>query len=193
MKTTLRVLFLTVLTLFLPHASYGDKTVYLTSLDWPPYSGKALKEQGASVAVAKAAFKAMGYTLVVEFFPWSRAVNLAKSGSSKYMGYFPEYYSDDVAKEFIYSAEMGSGPLGFVEQTSKPINWRTMDDLSRYKIGVVRDYVNTAEFDARVASGKIKVEAVTADVNNIQKVSSGRLDLAVIDKNVMAYLFANEK
>ena len=70
----------------------ADKVVHLTSLDWPPYSGKTLSDQGASVAVAKAAFKAMGYELKVSFYPWSRAVALAKDSSSKFSGYFPEYF-----------------------------------------------------------------------------------------------------
>jgi polar amino acid transport system substrate-binding protein len=66
----------------------ADKVVQLTSLDWPPYSSKSLSEQGASVAVAKAAFKAMGYELQVSFYPWSRAIALAKDSSSQYAGYF---------------------------------------------------------------------------------------------------------
>ena len=100
----------------------ADKTVYLTSLDWPPYSSKALDQQGASVAVAKEAFKAMGYQLKVDFFPWSRSVALAKDSGSKYSGYFPEYYSDDTAKDFVYSDAMGSGPLGFAERKDNSIN-----------------------------------------------------------------------
>ncbi|KZZ48080.1 MAG: transporter substrate-binding domain-containing protein [Saccharospirillaceae bacterium] len=171
----------------------ADKVVKLTSLDWPPYSGKALNEQGASVAVAKAAFAAMGYTLEVDFFPWSRAVSLAKSKGSAYAGYFPEYHSDAVAEEFTYSQPMGSGPLGFVEQSAKPVTWSSLDDLKSYRIGVVQDYVNTTDFDAMMNSGQLKTEAVISDKNNILKVVNGRLDLAVIDRNVMDYLFKTDK
>lgn len=191
MERIARILFLLCLFGF-SLQSYAEKTIYLTSLDWPPYSGDALNEQGASVAVAKAAFKAMGYTLVVEFYPWSRAVNLAQKADSKYMGYFPEYYSDAVAKDFAYSDAMGNGPLGFAQNAKKPVTWNSMDDLSQFSIGVVRDYVNTTEFDNRVASGKIKVIPVSADVNNMQKVAAGRIDMAVVDKNVMNYLFEND-
>lgn len=67
------------------------ETVYLTSLEWPPYSSAELPNQGASIAVAKAAFAAMGYQLEVEFYPWSRAVALA-TRDKKYAGYFPEYW-----------------------------------------------------------------------------------------------------
>lgn len=186
-------ILLIALTLLFSQLVSAEKVVKLTSLDWPPYSGKALAEQGASVAVAKAAFAAMGYSLKVDFFPWSRAVAQAKNNNSPYAGYFPEYYSDDIAKEFTYSEPMGSGPLGFVEPAGKPVSWNSLDDLKQKRIGVVQDYVNTAEFDAMAASGALKTEAVISDKNNLLKVINGRLDLAVIDKNVMDYLFKTDK
>lgn len=169
----------------------AKEKVFLTSLEWPPYAGANLPEQGASVAVAKAAFDAMGYELVVEFYPWSRAVNLAKN-NPKYAGYFPEYFSEGGTKDWIFSESMGNSPLGFAQPANKPVSWSSMKDLEQYTIGVVRGYVNTAEFDSKVANGEIKAIPVTADMNNMQKVATGRIDMAVIDKNVMNYLFNNE-
>ncbi|MBA6355089.1 MULTISPECIES: ABC transporter substrate-binding protein [unclassified Colwellia] len=166
-------------------------TVHLTSLTWPPYSGKALNEQGASVAVAKAAFKAMGHELKVDFFPWSRAVKLASEPDSKYAGYFPEYYYE--SNEFSFSNPMGKGPLGLIENKKKPIAWTAVKDLTQYKIGVVQDYVNTAEVDALITSGEIKAQTATSDETNIRKVAGGRIDAAVIDTNVFSYLLANSK
>jgi len=173
-------------------ATAADKVVELTSLDWPPYSGKALSEQGASVAVAKAAFKAMGYELKVSFYPWNRAVALAKDKGSSYAGYFPEYYSDDIAKEFTFSEPMGTGPLGFAELKTKPVSWSVLDDLKAHRIGVVQGYVNTTDFDAMVANKSIKASSTISDVNNLKKLAAGRIDLAVVDKNVMNYLLKTD-
>lgn len=167
-------------------------TVTLTSLEWPPYSGEKLPEGGASVAVAKAAFAAMGHELVVEFYPWSRAVKMAKDDAKKYAGYFPEYYADSVAKEFHFSDPMGTGPLGLVERVDKPLKWEKVEDLSTYTIGVVQDYVNTTEFDTLAAQGKIKTQTVTSDTQDLMKVQGGRVDAAVIDKNVLNYLLKND-
>jgi polar amino acid transport system substrate-binding protein len=180
--------------IFFSCISYSaDKVVNLTSLDWPPYSSKSLKQQGASVAVAKAAFKEMGYELKVSFYPWSRAVALAKSDKNDYSGYFPEYYSDDTAKEFIYSEPMGSGPLGFAERKSNIIQWQQLSDLKENRIGVVQDYINTTEFDKMVASKSLKISTTTSDTKNLLKLVNNRLDLAVIDKNVMNYLFKTDE
>ena len=142
--------------------------------------------------MAKAAFAAMGYRLEVDFYPWSRTVRLAKDTQGKYLGYFPEYYSADIAEEFIFSDPMGSGPLGFVESTQNPIEWRTLLDLSGYQIGVVQDYVNTTEFDRLVAEGQLQVHPVIADLLNVKKVAAGRIDLAVIDRHVLNYLLRSD-
>lgn len=175
---------LLALTAFVATEAKAD-VIKLTSLDWPPYSGESLKNNGASVAVAKEAFKAMGHELKVEFYPWQRAVNLGLKNKA-YNGYFPEYYSDGLDCNF--SETMGKSPLGFAEQKAKPVTWSSMDDLGQYAIGTVRGYVNTAQFDQKVASGDIKVDAATDDITNLRKIAAGRLALAVIDKNVMNYL-----
>lgn len=168
-----------------------DKTVYLTSLEWPPYSSQTLDEQGASIVVAKAAFLTMGYDLQVDFYPWMRAVDYGKK-HKKYIGYFPEYHAKSIEKEFIFSDEIGKSPLGFVENKNKSIKWKTLKDLSKYKIGTVSGYVNTLEFDTMVANKQLTVDAVVDDITNIKKVIKSRIDLAVIDRYVLQYLLLND-
>ncbi|MCL1091777.1 transporter substrate-binding domain-containing protein [Shewanella profunda] len=161
-------------------------TLTLTSLFWPPYSGQQLVEQGVSIAVARAAFNAMGHQLEVDFYPWSRAVKLASMPNDKYLGYLPEYYYE--TDKFVFSKPIGTSPLGLVEQKLHPISWRYIEDLNRYTLGVVNDYVNTESFDAMVLAGVQPIEAVTSDEHNIKKVVAGRIDAAVIDVNALDYL-----
>ncbi|AWL13087.1 hypothetical protein HMF8227_02635 [Saliniradius amylolyticus] len=167
------------------------ETVKLTSLEWPPYSGADLPEQGASIAVAKAAFNAMGHELQVDFFPWTRAVKLAEKQGSGYMGYFPEYYYE--SDTFSFSDPIGKGPLGLVEAKGNPITWSKINDLTKYTVGVVQDYVNTEELDKRIAAGDIDAQAVTSDDKNLRKLVAGRIDTAVIDANVFNYLVNNDQ
>lgn len=58
----------------------------------------------------------------------------------------PEYYSEDLKKDFILSAPFPEA-LGLFKK-DKNIQFKKIDDLKPYSIGVVRGYVNTAEFDA---------------------------------------------
>lgn len=177
-----------LLTLFLP-LPLNAETLTLTSLEWPPYASRSQPEQGASVAVVKAAVEAMGHKLKVEFYPWERAVHLAKT-QSKYAGYFPEYYfeSDDL----VLSSSIGTGPLGFAENPTKPVSWSSLNDLKSYKVGVVRGYINTQELDEMIATGAIQGIPVTADNVNLKKVAAKRIPLAVIDKNVFNYLLQSD-
>lgn len=159
---------ITLLFIFITFSNFvAAETVHLTSLAWPPYSDKSLEQQGASVAVAKAAFEAEGHELIVDFYPWSRAVNSALQANSKYVGYFPEYMHE--TSDFIFSDATGTGPLGLVQNSAKPITFSSVNDLSGKRIGVVQDYVNTKELDDMIASGTIKGDAAPSDVLNIKK------------------------
>jgi len=178
--------------LLLSAPSLADKHIKLTSLDWPPYTGPTLADQGATAAVVKAAFEAAGYRVQIDFFPWPRAVVLASDANSGYAGYFPEYYSAEVGKSFLFSAVIGTGPLGLVQHKDAPIIWNSIDDLNKFKVGVVQDYVNTDAFDANVASGKQPVEVVSSDDQNLKKVAAKRIPVAIIDQNVMNHLLAHD-
>lgn len=169
------------------------KTVRLASLFWPPYTGAELAGGGASTEVIRAALASQGIRLEVDFLPWSRAVQAVTGGGSEYAGYFPEYYSADIAQRCNWSATIGESPLGLVHPQSDDLQWQTVADLAPLTIGVVQDYVNTLEFDHLVARGVLKVESTTSDQQNILKVASGRIDAAVIDGNVLEWLGQHDK
>lgn len=170
--------------LSLSASAYAD-TFQLNSLDWPPYTGAKLPEQGTSAKAVKEAFGKGGHKVSVKILPWQRAVDTAKSDPS-IVGYFPEYY--DASLDCVFSDPIGTGPLGFAQNSSKPISWQNLDDLKGLRIGVVAGYVNTAEFDERASKGQLNADATQSDEQNLIKLANGRLDLAVIDRNVMDYL-----
>ena len=168
------------------------KNVRMTSLEWPPYSGETLPEQGLSVLIAKKAFEAMGYTLEVEFYPWKRALMLARS-SKEYHGYLPEYRTGALESACYFSHPIGKSVLGMVERKNKPLAWENLRDLARYKLGIVDGYVNTQALDGMIKEGVLDVETSTNDLLNIKKVLAKRIDTAVIDRDVLAYYLATDK
>ncbi|ABZ76962.1 conserved hypothetical ABC transporter protein [Shewanella halifaxensis HAW-EB4] len=170
-----------------PWVTYAD-TLYLTSVHWPPFAGEQLKNQGACIAVTRAALDAVGHKVIVDFYPWSRAVRMASRNDSKYLGYLPEYaYPTD---KFVFSESMGRSGLGLLEQKSHPISWTQQSDLNHYTIGVVQGYVNTTELDGMMAQGTQPFEAVASDQHNVNKVATGRVDAAIIDEHVLQYILA---
>lgn len=160
----------------------------MTSLDWPPYTGEQLSQQGVTTERVKALLAKAGHNLNVRFMPWQRAVDTARNDPA-FVGYFPEYL--DPASPCLFSDPIGNGPLGLAERKDKPLKWAVLDDLKPFRVGVVSGYVNTAEFDAQVAAGQLKVDPASSDEQNLLKLANGRVDAAVVDKNVLEYLLVN--
>lgn len=165
--------------------------VRLSSLDWPPFSGAALPHRGLSTAVVERTLARAGLSLEVEFLPWQRAVSTGLKGPGQ-AGYFPEYSTAASAERCLLSDAIGSSPLGLAQRADRPVEWRTLPDLSPWRIGTVRGYVNTDAFDRAAAEGSLNVEPAVDDATNLRKLAAGRLDLAVIDANVMNHLLSTD-
>ncbi|MBL8669764.1 MAG: transporter substrate-binding domain-containing protein [Alphaproteobacteria bacterium] len=172
-------------------APSGAAEFNLTSLEWPPFAGQALPGKGVNAAVVAAAYSAVGDTVAVEFYPWARAVEIGLKRPG-YVGYFPEYLSDSLRASCDFSRSIGESQLGFAERAAHPVRWESLADLRALRIGTVNGYVNTDEFDGMAAAGTIRVEPVVDDSTNLRKLAGGRLDLAVIDRAVMAHLLRSE-
>lgn len=165
-------------------------TVRLTSVEWPPFSGPDLPNQGLSTAIVNRTLARAGLELTVEFLPWQRAVNTGLRDAG-YAGYFPEYNVAGLeGGRCLLSKPIGSSPLGFAERVDAPVEWRDLSDLKGRRIGTVRGYVNTDGFDRAAADGSLTVEPAVDDATNLRKLAAGRLDLAVIDATVMAHLLS---
>jgi polar amino acid transport system substrate-binding protein len=164
-------------------AAAGEEAI-LTTLDWPPYTAETLPQQGVSSAIITAAFAAMGVKVTYVFLPWQRAIDAARHGQSD--GFFPAY-ARRANPQWTVSDAIGSGPLYFVERKNAPVRWKSLDDLAHLSIGVNAGFVNTTEIDARLADGRLHGDVGFSDTQNLRKLASGRVDLALIDGNVFRF------
>lgn len=163
--------------------------IELSSLEWPPYSGAELPGQGALPQLLRQALSSQNESLLIRFQPWNRAIKSA-SEDPFVVGYFPEYKAENLP--CLYSDSIGTSRLGLAHRSDLTFSWQQLDELARYRIGVVNGYRNSPEFDALVATGKLKVEAAVSDELNLLKLLYGRLDLVVIDEQVMQYWLQQE-
>lgn len=167
--------------------SFAGKKVVLASLDWEPYIGQKMKANGYVAELVREAFKRKGYDLEIKFMPWARVIKMAKEG--KYDGYFPEYFAEELKVNYEVSSPFPGGPLGFYKRKGTTIKFNSIKDLMPYRIGVVRGYVNTKEFDE---AGYLKKEEVKDDLLNFRKLFKKRLDLVVADKFVGKYVVSKD-
>jgi len=168
------------------HSASTEQTVRLTSLDWAPYTGAALPDGGETTQLLRQVFAEMGYQLQVDFLPWNNAVAQVRSGANGHLAYYPEYPLQD--PKLLLSGAIGYSELGLVESVDKPLLLTNFLALSRYRLGVVQDYLNMTELDLLIAAKTLKPRVNGSDKDNVLQVARGELDAAVIDKRVLQYL-----
>jgi polar amino acid transport system substrate-binding protein len=178
-----RIVLLLVLAFFLMMGASQAETLKLATTDWEPYVGKNIKGEGFNAEIVTEAFKRAGYTVKIDFMQWDKAIEDATKGS--FDAVFPEYYSKDRAKDFVYSSFFSNSLLVFYKRKSSNITYKTLKDLTPYKIGVVKGYINTDEFDKASYLKKVEVET---DEENLRRLIKGEFDLIVIDKLVAQYI-----
>ena len=165
------------------------RTVQVGTLHWPPYTARELPRGGAVTAVVRAAFAQQGYRVDVQVWPWKRAIAKAKADSNGVAGYFPGYHCHhDPDADFVRSQPLGTSPLGFAEHRDAPHSWQSLSDLQDLRIGTVVGYANSEAFDRAVAENQLNVVTATDDLENLYRLLQHRIDLAVVDKVVLAYL-----
>ncbi|MBB5206003.1 polar amino acid transport system substrate-binding protein [Inhella inkyongensis] len=173
------------------HSPSRAETAVIATLEWPPYIGATLPQEGGSAAVVRAAFKAVGREVRFEYLPWARAVEDG-SHRSGLAGYFPAYQSAERDAKGLRSAPIGASRVGFARRPDQALRWRRLDDLRELRLGVVRGFVNTAEFDQRMKDGRLKTEAAVSDEVNLRKLVFGRVQAAVVDQAVFNALMHKE-
>jgi ABC-type amino acid transport substrate-binding protein len=177
-------------------AATQAKTVRLATLDWEPYIGRKLPDQGYTAALIREAYRDQGWTVQIEFYPWARALHLARTGEVD--GLMPEYFNSSRKNEFMYSFPFPGGPLVLYKRRDEPIAFstdphtdqdRALRALQDKRFGVVRGYLNTPVFDAAKYLHK---EAANDDATNLRKLVYKRVDLAVIDRRVAEYIIRTQ-
>lgn len=177
-------------TLCLGASAHADTRVLLT-LDWPPYTSLSEPGGGDITLRVNQAFKAIGDTTRIGYFTWHRVLQLPRT-DRRFAGTFPMYYSAEREERCYFSDPIGESPVGLAENKASPIHWQATEDLKNYRIGVVRGYVNTPDFDRLMAKGTIKAVPAETDKDNLKNLLSGKVQAAVIDPNVLHYMNTHE-
>ncbi len=164
-------------------ASAGQPVVTLATLQWEPYVGEQLENQGFTSEIVRAAFAATGYQVEIRFTSWARALEGAERGEVD--GAYPAYHSAERERKFAMSEPFASGPLVLAARHDSSPAYDSVRDLAGLRIGVVKGYVNTEAIDQ--ADDLDKVVAYD-DAVNLRRLLIGRLDLIVIDRETARFI-----
>jgi len=189
--TMMRSLIMALAFAAVPAAAEAPKVMRLASLEWLPYVGAMLDREGWSGHMASMAARPGGYQVQIDYFPWTRAVQLGMR-DAQYAGYFPAYYTEERARQCHFSLPIGSSTVGLAYLKGTPPDWNTLQDLAPLKIAVVAGFSNGPAFDTLVREGKLNIDASPNDMLNLRKLLASRVDAVVIDRLVMRYLLLSD-
>jgi polar amino acid transport system substrate-binding protein len=181
-----KIAFLAYFMLFSIAPSLAIETIVLSTEQWEPYIAEQLPNNGFLGEIVRESFKRSGYDVKYRFLPWARVVAVSDNGEVD--GYLPAYYSKERELASIFSEPFAAGFNVFFKMRSLDVSYVKLEELNRYRIGVVRGYVNDEKFDA---ADYLRKDFSTDNLTNIRKLLSGRVDLFVADKYVVLYLLKN--
>ncbi len=174
------------LLVWLPGSVFAAGTVRLVAAEMSPYIGPTHAQQGYVAELVKAAFERVGYRVDLRFYPLARARSLAATGQAD--GLLPVSDSRALEDDFVLSAPFPGANGGLLKKRSlnlsyppdapgKPLD--TLRAMSGLRFGAVRGASVSAAFDQ---ADFLKRDYVDSDLQNLDKLALGRIDLMVVDK-----------
>ncbi|MDM8566389.1 transporter substrate-binding domain-containing protein [Candidatus Halobeggiatoa sp. HSG11] len=178
-----RTVFFLIVTLLHSASCFaaGKRFTFIT-VDFPPYYGSELPDNGWVSEVVKTALELQKYEVEFKFSSWTDA--LEYTGEGDYDALLGAYRTAERAKNYFFSAPIGQVRTGFFKKKDSGISFTELPELKSYKIGVVQGYATSKKFDAADFLKKIPVANLD---DGMKMLYEGKLDLMADSKSVGNY------
>ncbi|WDE01556.1 hypothetical protein [Thalassomonas actiniarum] len=165
----------------------AQETWKITSLNWQPYSGAELANQGHSIEKLKQILQQAGIMLEVEFYPWNRAKLLAQK-NKEYVGAFP-VWPEDIFDKALISLAVDWSEIAVLKRAGTRISFNSVDELFRkYSVGVVSTYIYPKVVMEAMKKYPHHSDGSSNEMTLLKKLETGRDEVAITDPKVMLYL-----
>ncbi|MCP4111326.1 MAG: amino acid ABC transporter substrate-binding protein [Desulfobacteraceae bacterium] len=155
-----------------------------TESNAPPFSDKNYFNGGYTTEIIRSALENAGYSVEFKFVPFARGFALLKDGV--YAGMAALYYTDERAKTIAYTEPIAQDDQVFFQLKGRGISYQgNLHTLQSYKIGVVRSYAYSKEFEEAGFLNKI---VSSSPEKNINLLLHKRIDLLIESEKVIIYL-----
>lgn len=180
MKRSVFFLFVWMILLISAHARADNIT--LVTGEWTPYTSQNLEGNGFITEIISEVFKEMGGRAEYKFYPWRRCYHLVKKG--RVWGGFPYSYTEDRAKEVMFSDDVGeSKTVFFYYKKKKEYAYETLDSLKPFKIGGIVGYF----YEEAFKKAGLQVDYAPDELSAISKLAAGRMELLPLNELVGWY------
>ena len=177
-------ILLVLLSLF--SAGAMAETIHITNGEWPPFTSEQLPNHGPLSRIVTEAFALEGITVEYGYFPWKRAYDYARTGKwDGSVGWAP---TPKHQQDFHLSKPVLTVDKGLFHLKNNPFDWTRIDDLKGWKVGGTAGYSYGDEWDEAIKDGRLKVDEVTVDEQNIRKLLLRRVDVIAMEVDVANHL-----
>jgi polar amino acid transport system substrate-binding protein len=150
--------------------------------DWPPYLSADLKHNGVIAHPISDLFANEGYRVSLQFLPWPRAY--AATAAGRFAASVVWMHKGEREADFLYSAPLLDEQFVFFHLKSFPFDWQSRDDLTGMTLGGGLEYSYGSKFDAFPSTGQVRMERVSSDLQNLEKLLKKRVVLYPQEINV---------
>lgn len=175
-----------VITLLVPltfvNPLFANDTVIAADIEWKPFYGPDLPEQGVLMSLIYSALKTSGYTPTSKYIRWTRAMKATASGEYDLIAGI--YFSKERAKKYNYSNSIMNVNAAFISRTQgvKSVAW---DDIKGKSVAIVSENQLSAKFDKYKKLLDV-TEVRTTDMQT-KLLNSGRVELVAVS-NVLVFM-----
>ena len=153
--------------------------------DWFPYSVKSGNEaQGRSVEIVRAAYAAVGASILLDVVPFNRGMVRTKEGS--YVGVFNAGVNEDVRRDYLIPRNtIALSEQALVSRVGEPFQGK--QSFNGRRLALTLGYTYPSDI---VDDPNNTVERAFKDINNLNKIALGRADYTIIDRLVYLSIVA---
>lgn len=124
--------------------------------------------RGYSWEIFRESFHAMGYTITLAVYPWSRAMHVTRQGQADVI--FPAGQNDERKKVFLYSKEpVNSAKFLVYVREDTDIEWRGLESLNGMVIAVMRGFNYGNLWAANEKIKKYEIDEIMAGFRMLDK------------------------
>jgi len=190
MKKKFFCLQILIFFLLLQTLGFSQDKIVISTGEWPPYTSEKMKHFGYSLHIISEAFKTQGYQVEYKFLPWKRAYVMAEKG--KFDGSAAWFLNTKRQQEFYFSEPVSSSTTVLFHRKDKVVEWKTLEDLKNYKIGITHGYTYGDEFNDASKKFGFKLDTSPTDISGFKKLLKKRIDIMLCDLGVGYLLLQDE-
>lgn len=151
------------------------RVVRITTGEWPPYTSEHMPFHGVASQIIAEAFAEIDVVAEFEFFPWTRAMKIARDGRWDATSIW--FDTEERREKFFFSDPIIIATNSFFFLKGSDFDWHDFGDLAKFRIGGTFEYSYGREFDAAEAKGVFQTQRSRSDEAGLQNLLKGRIDV----------------